>query len=94
MDYYVVYALLSLKDRHIYIGQTQNLIKRFRKHQKGKVKSTKSRCPFVVIHWELCSSREDAVEKEKLWKTTNGRRQIKKIATQTFPEYFANDQKV
>ena len=79
MNRFFVYALLSLKDGGLYIGQTSNLMARFKEHQSGKVKSTKGRRPFVLVYWEEVPTREEALQKEKEWKTTAGRRKLKKI---------------
>lgn len=76
---YFVYVLYSLKDNGLYIGQTENLIERYYTHQKGKVRSTRSRRPFVMIYWEACFNREEAVVKEKEWKKTHWRRKLKKM---------------
>ncbi len=44
-----VYVLLSLKDRNLYIGFSKNIVQRFKEHQRGKVRVTKYRRPFVPI---------------------------------------------
>jgi len=51
---YYVYILLSKKDKNRYVGYTNNLKLRFEQHQKGKVESTKNRCPFTLIYYEAC----------------------------------------
>lgn len=45
MNYYYTYILQSLKDLNLYVGYTNNLVKRVEDHNKGKVPSTKNRDP-------------------------------------------------
>ena len=45
-----VYILKSLKDNKSYIGSSPNVYRRLNEHNKGYVKSTKSRLPFVLIN--------------------------------------------
>ncbi len=71
---FYTYVLLSKKDNKFYIGFTDNLKNRFIQHNKGKVKSTVSRRPFVLIYYEACLSKQDAIKREKYFKTGFGRR--------------------
>lgn len=58
-----VYLLKSLKDGNYYIGQTDNVQERLKKHNSGQVKSTKSRRPFVLVGYE-----EQAIRNEARWR--------------------------
>ncbi|PIX90041.1 MAG: excinuclease ABC subunit C [Candidatus Moranbacteria bacterium CG_4_10_14_3_um_filter_45_9] len=69
---YYVYILLSKKDKNRYVGYTNNLKLRFEQHQKGKVESTKNRCPFTLIYYEACLNQQDATHREKYLKTYHG----------------------
>ncbi len=71
---YYTYVLRSKKDNDSYIGFTDNLEKRFAEHNGGKVKSTKNRRPFNLIYYEACLNKQDAVKREKYFKTEFGRR--------------------
>jgi len=75
---FYVYAI-QCGDGSLYIGQTNDIRDRWQRHQTGQVSWTKSRLPLKLIHYEECSSREEAVEREKYLKTTNGRRELKKL---------------
>ena len=66
---YFVYILKSLKNNDIYIGSTENVIKRFNLHNKGKVKSTKAYRPWQLLNKEEFNSRSDAVKRERFLKT-------------------------
>jgi len=46
-------------------------------HNNGKVSSTKSRTPSVLVNWEGCLNQKDATQREKYLKTAWGKRYIK-----------------
>jgi len=46
------YLLKSKIKKWVYIGSTKDLIKRFRKHNVGKIKSTKGFRPFDIVYYE------------------------------------------
>ncbi len=71
---FVVYVLKSLKDGNMYIGHTANMQKRFSAHQKGKVRSTKSRRPFELAYTEKYSTKSEAYKREMFLKTGIGRK--------------------
>ncbi len=76
MNYYA-YVLESLKNGKWYTGHTQNLTKRLIQHNKGKTKSTKANLPYKILYYELCTSRMEASDREKFFKTGSGREYIK-----------------
>jgi len=61
---FYVYILKSLKDQKLYFGSTNDLKKRFREHNSGKVFSTKYRKPFKLIYYEAYSIEKDARHRE------------------------------
>ncbi len=75
---YYVYVLKSKKDSKNYVGYTKNLKLRFEQHNKGLVKSTKERKPLLLIYYEACLNRKDAMHREKYLKTHHGKTFIKK----------------
>jgi len=79
---YYVYVLFSVKDRGLYIGQTKDLGIRVKQHNQGKVKSTKSRLPLELLYWSEVNTRVDALKLENDWKTTAGRRKLRKLLRQ------------
>lgn len=66
-----------MKDLNLYVGYTNNLIKRVEEHNKGKVPSTKNRVPLKLVYWEGCLNKQDATIREKYLKTAWGKRYIK-----------------
>jgi len=66
---FYVYVLGSKKDKELYIGSTNNLKKRFQEHNSGKVPSTVSRVPFILLYYESYLGEEDARERESRLKS-------------------------
>jgi putative endonuclease len=81
-----VYVLQSKKDDDMYIGCTNDLRKRLKLHNSGKVKSTKLRKPFRLIYYESYLNKHDAFEREKFFKTGWGRNYVKRV----LKNYFIN----
>ena len=63
-----VYAIKSLKDNRIYVGQTNNLDKRVNEHNAGATKTTKPFRPWHLFYKEKFPDRKTAREKEKYFK--------------------------
>ncbi len=77
MNYYV-YILRSKKDEKLYIGFTKDLQERIKRHNHGKVISTKYRIPFELIYHEKTFSLEEALTREKYLKGLK-RERLKKL---------------
>ncbi|MBU0978739.1 GIY-YIG nuclease family protein [Patescibacteria group bacterium] len=73
MNYYYTYVLRSSKDHKLYIGWTVDLIKRINNHNKGIVESTKNRRPLVLVYFEACLNKDNAIKREKQLKSGFGR---------------------
>mgnify|MGYP002374200562 FL=1 len=69
---FFVYILKSLKDYRYYYGSTENLESRIEHHNKGKVKSTKHRKPFILHYKETFYIRKDAMSRERFFKSIDG----------------------
>jgi len=80
---YTVYVLKSLKNGRTYVGCSRNLKNRIREHNTGEVKSTKARSPFILWYKEEYINKHDAFKREKHFKTSWGRRQLRKILDKT-----------
>jgi len=75
---YYTYVLKSDLDNNFYSGFTKNLKLRFDQHRKGQVESTKDRRPLHLIYYEACLNQEDALRRERYFKTYNGKRFLHK----------------
>ena len=49
-----------MKDNNYYIGQTDNIENRLNYHNRGKVRSTKNRRPFILIGTEEYQTRNES----------------------------------
>ena len=75
----VVYILQSLKDKRTYTGSTLDINVRYNEHINGKVISTRHRRPLKIVYKEEYDLIEDARKREKYFKTTTGRRELRRI---------------
>ena len=76
---FTVYAIKSLLHNFIYVGMTEDIEKRFRRHNNGYNKSTKKFAPFKLIYSEICSNGQEARNREKFLKSTPGKRFLKTL---------------
>ena len=83
--FYVYFLLLSNLD--IYKGFTDDLKRRYREHQQGKVKATMDRRPLKLIGYEAYLLKSDAQRREKFLKTTEGRRFLRMQYRDIFDKY-------
>ncbi len=74
---FYTYILRSKKGNKWYTGSTNNLQKRFKDHNLGKVASTENRAPFELIYYEACINEQDARQREKYLKSGMGKRYLK-----------------
>ena len=70
---YFVYVLKSGVDNHIYTGLTSDLAKRVDEHNRGKVRSTKSRRPFQLVYYEEHEDKTAGRKRELFLKSGQGR---------------------
>ena len=80
---YFVYVLKSEVDGRLYKGQTVDIHKRLNEHNSGKTKSTKGYMPWKLVYFEKFETLEQAVQREKYFKTGSGRELLKKILLQS-----------
>jgi putative endonuclease len=79
---YYTYILKSEVDGRYYIGQTQNLCDRLKKHNKGYSKYTKRFGPWVLFWAISFESRREAFKLEQ---------KLKKKKSRTLVEKFMNE---
>ncbi len=81
-----VYVLISLKDRKFYIGYSEDVSRREKDHNSGKNLSTKSRRPLKMFYYEAHFSKQDAMKRERYFKTARGKTTLKQIAKHSIQE--------
>lgn len=74
---YFVYILESEIDGRLYKGQTRDINKRIKEHNSGKTKSTKGFIPWKLVYFEIFETSDEAVFREKYFKTGSGREFLK-----------------
>jgi putative endonuclease len=77
-----VYALFNSINQEIYIGITIDLSRRLFEHNSGKSKYTKAYKPWTVFYSEICENYTEARKREIFFKSTNGRRELRKKLTE------------
>ena len=78
MMMFYTYVLESKGDRSWYVGQTMNLKERFNRHQHGYVPATARKRPWKLIYYEACLDEQDAIAREKYYKTGFGRKTLRR----------------
>ncbi|HLF20002.1 MAG TPA: GIY-YIG nuclease family protein [Bacteroidota bacterium] len=76
---FVTYVLRSLHDQKFYIGHTDDLKDRMRRHNEGRVPATKGRRPLVLIYSEEYPTKVEAVRRERYLKGLKGNWKFKQI---------------
>ena len=84
MQYYV-YILASKRNGTLYIGVTNNLLKRVYEHKCGLVKGfTKKYNVHALVYYEAVSDIESAIEREKRLKKWNRQWKMRLIEENNF----------
>jgi putative endonuclease len=73
MKFYYVYVLESKLKEFIYIGYSEDIVRRLKEHNSGLSKSTKPYVPLELIHYEAYQNMKDAKRREEYLKTNKGR---------------------
>jgi putative endonuclease len=62
---YFVYILQSQRDGTYFIGYTNNLEERLKRHNEGRSVFTRPKVPWVVVYQENFVSRGEAMKRER-----------------------------
>jgi len=73
-----VYVLKSEISGDVYVGSTENVDDRLKRHNSKRVKSTKSGAPWSLMETRECESRSDAVRLELFLKTGQQKELLRK----------------
>ncbi|MEK7560721.1 MAG: GIY-YIG nuclease family protein [Patescibacteria group bacterium] len=72
-----MYLIESTQHDRWYIGSTGDLRKRLKQHNDGESSYTRKYCPWILLYYEACRSKDDALAREKYLKSGMGRRYLK-----------------
>ena len=75
---YYIYLIQSKIDDSKYVGYTNNLEDRIKRHNTGKEKYTKNKKPWKLIYYSAFRSRKEATDFEKYLKSGSGREFIRR----------------
>jgi putative endonuclease len=76
---FTVYILRSLKTGVYYVGQTNDLADRIRRHNGNTEKATRGRGPWQLVYHEDFGTRADACHREREIKAQKHRSYIEKL---------------
>jgi len=74
---FYAYVIKSTNHDFYYKGHRENLDLRLQQHNSGFTHSIKPFIPFKIVYFENFSTRDEAVKREKYFKTAAGRRFLK-----------------
>ncbi|MCH7402489.1 GIY-YIG nuclease family protein [Belliella kenyensis] len=78
-DVYYTYVLKSRDYDYFYKGHCKDLQKRLAQHNAGMTKSIKPFIPFDIVYFEEFKTLEEAIKREKYFKSSRGRKFLNKI---------------
>ncbi len=76
---FYAYVLKSVEHDYFYKGHCKDLQARLKQHNSGLTASIKSYIPFTIVYAESFSTEQEAIAREKYFKTAAGRRFLKKV---------------
>lgn len=83
-NYY--FYILKRSDRTKYFDHTNNLVRRFQDHVRGKVSSTKNKRPLELVYFEELKTRSEAFRREQQFKNGKTRKETIQILIDSFPK--------
>ena len=87
MKFYYVYILASKRKGTLYIGVTNDLVKRIYEHKNGFVQGfTEKYGVHKLVHYEQCENIESAIQRENRLKSWHREWKIRLIE-ETNPEW-------
>jgi putative endonuclease len=75
--WYVYVIQSELDPSYFYKGHCVDLDERLKQHNKGQTKSNKHKMPFRVAYFETFENFDNAITREKYFKSAAGRRFLK-----------------
>ncbi len=71
MPFYT-YVLKSISHNRRYIGSCEDLDVRLKRHNAGKVRSSKAYIPYEIVYYEIFETRSEAYKRELFFKSPDG----------------------
>ena len=73
---YYTYIIETLNGKHRFIGHCRNLKSQLNQHNSRNVKATRDNRPWRVIYSEKFKNKNDAISREKYFKSISGQKWI------------------
>jgi len=73
---YYTYIIETLNGKHRFIGHCRNLKSQLNQHNSRNVKATRDNRPWRVIYSERFKIKNDAISREKYFKSISGQKWI------------------
>ena len=74
---FYAYVIKSIHHNYYYKGHCEDIEKRLAQHNNGLTKSIKPYIPFKLVYFEVFTNREDAIIREKYFKSAAGKKFLK-----------------
>ena len=74
---FFAYVLKSISHDFFYKGHCKDLVERLKQHNSGHTEFIRPYLPFELIYTEEFATREEAIKREKYFKSAAGRRYLK-----------------
>jgi putative endonuclease len=74
---FFAYVVRSISTGYLYKGHCENLEERLTQHNSGMTESIRKYTPFELVYFEAFETREEAIVREKYFKSAAGRRFLK-----------------
>jgi putative endonuclease len=78
-EVYFAYVIKSKNRDYFYKGHCRDLQKRLLQHNSGMTASIRPFIPFEIVYFEEFESLQEAIKREKYFKSSRGREFLKKI---------------
>ena len=76
---FYAYVVRSIAAAYLYKGHCEDPEERLMQHNSGMTQSIRKYAPFELVYFEEFATREEAVRREKYFKTAAGRRFLKSV---------------
>ena len=76
---YYTYVARSLSGSYLYKGHCKDLEERLKQHNSGQTKSLRPHIPVEIVYFEEFETLQEAVIREKYFKSAAGRRFLKTV---------------
>ena len=80
---YVTYILYSPKIDKYYSGQTMDLDRRLKEHNRGKTRFSANGMPWQIVYSKICITKSEALKLEKFIKKRGASRFLLDLKSQS-----------